>query len=94
MDTNDYAKITSWLKEAFDLMTELEDKFMYHSGNLQNAEEVILEATQLYFDTMKFLNDKEDYEHYDEFNTKFRDSYAFITSNYFRFKIESLKEGK
>lgn len=94
MDINNYARITAWLQESFDTMTELEDKFMYHSRNLQKAEEVILDATQLYFETIEYLDDKKDYEHYQEFDDKFTKSYAFMTSNYFRLKIESLKEDK
>jgi hypothetical protein len=80
--------------EAWKLMVELEDRFMYYSNDLVKAEEVILEATDLYFDVMKDLQKNKDYDGYDEFDDKFKKSYVFMTSNYFMFKIESLKENK
>jgi hypothetical protein len=89
-----YSGHTSLLQEALDLMTELEDRFMYYSNDLIKAEEVILEATDLYFDVMKDLEKYKDYEHYNEFDLNFKTIYTFMTSNYFMFKIESLKESK
>ena len=80
--------------EAWQVMTELEDRFMYYSNDLVKAEKVILEATQLYFDVMKDLEKNKDYNGFDEFSDKFKTSYVFMTSNYFMFKIESLKEKK
>ena len=81
--------------EALKLMVELEDRFMYYSNDLIKAEEVILEATDLYFDLMKDLEKNKDYDGFDEFSDKFKTSYVFMTSNYFMFKIEeSLKENK
>jgi|LakMenEpi03Aug12_release.lakeMendotaPanAssembly.Ray.scaffolds.fasta_scaffold277266_2 hypothetical protein len=80
--------------EAWKLMVELEDRFVYYSRDLVKAEEVILEATQLYFDVRKDLRDNKNYDGYDEFNDKFKTSYAFMTSNYFMLKLESLKENK
>jgi len=49
MDINNYANITAWLQESYDSMKELEDKFMYHSGNLERAQDVIFDLTFLYF---------------------------------------------
>jgi hypothetical protein len=80
--------------EAWKLMVELEDRFWHYSNDLVKAEEVILEATDLYFDVIKDLKENKDYDGYDEFNDKFKKSYVFMTSNYFMFKIESLKENK
>jgi hypothetical protein len=80
--------------EAWKLMVELEDRFWRYSNDLVKAEEVILEATDLYFDVIKDLEKNKDYDGYDEFNDKFKTSYVFMTSNYFMFKIESLKENK
>jgi hypothetical protein len=80
--------------EAWKLMVELEDRFMYYSNDLVKAEEVILEATQLYFDVREDLQKNKDYDGFDEFSDKFKTSYVFMTSNYFMFKIESLKENK
>jgi hypothetical protein len=80
--------------EAWQLMVELEDRFMYYSNDLVKAEEVILEATQLYFEVMEDLQKNKDYDGFNEFNDKFITSYVFMTSNYFMFKIEALKENK
>jgi hypothetical protein len=80
--------------EAWQLMVELEDRFMYYSNDLVKAEEVILEATQLYFEVREDLQKNKDYDGYHEFNDKFITSYVFMTSNYFMFKIEALKEDK
>jgi hypothetical protein len=80
--------------EAWKLMVELEDRFMYYSNDLVKAEEVILEATQLYFDVREDLQKNKDYDGFDEFSDKFKTSYVFMTSNYFMFKIKSLKENK
>lgn len=80
--------------EAWQLMTELEDRFMYYSNDLFKAEEVILEATQLYFEVREDLQKNKDYDGFYEFSEKFQTSYVFMTSNYFMFKIESLKEKK
>ena len=80
--------------EAWKLMVELEDRFMYYSNDLVKAEEVILEATDLYFDVRKDLQKNKDYDGFDEFNDKFKTSYTFMTSNYFKYKIEALKEFK
>jgi hypothetical protein len=80
--------------EAWKLMVELEDRFMYYSNDLVKAEEVILEATQLYFDVREDLQKNKDYDGFDEFSDKFKTSYVFMTSNYFMYKIESLKENK
>jgi hypothetical protein len=81
--------------EAWQLMVELEDKFVRYSNNLVKAEEVILEATQLYLDVREDLQKNKDYDGFDEFSDKFKTSYVFMTSNYFMFKIEeSLKENK
>jgi hypothetical protein len=80
--------------EAWELMTELEDKFVYYSNDLVKAEEVILEATQLYFEVREDLQKNKDYDGFNEFNDKFITSYVFMTSNYFMFKIEALKEKK
>ena len=80
--------------EAWKLMVELEDRFMYYSNDLVKAEEVILEATQLYIDVKKDLDSNKDYQAYDEFNEKFQTSYVFMTSNYFMDKIKTLKEIK
>jgi hypothetical protein len=81
--------------EAWKLMVELEDRFMYYSNDLVKAEEVILEATDLYFDVRKDLQKNKDYDGFDEFSDKFKTSYVFMTSNYFMYKIEeSLKEDK
>jgi hypothetical protein len=80
--------------EAWKIMTELEDRFMYYSNDLVKAEEVILEATQLYFEVREDLQKNKDYDGFDEFSEKFKTSYVFMTSNYFMFKIESLKEKK
>jgi hypothetical protein len=81
-------------EEAWQLMTELEDRFMYYSNDLVKAEKVILEATQLYFDVMKDLEKNKDYNAFFEYSDKFQTSYVFMTSNYFMSKIESLKEKK
>jgi hypothetical protein len=89
-----YLGHTSLLQEALDLMKELEDRFMYHSNNLVNAEEVIIEATDLYFDVMKDLEKYKDYEYYNEFDLDFKTIYTFMTSNYFMSKIELSKENK
>jgi len=89
-----YSGHTSLLQEALDLMKELEDRFMYYSNDLIKAEEVILEATDLYFDVIKDLEKYKDYEYYNEFDLDFKTIYTFMTSNYFMFKIESLKENK
>jgi hypothetical protein len=80
--------------EAWKLMVELEDRFMYCSNNLVKAEEVILEATDLYFDVREDLQKNKDYDGFDEFSDKFKTSYVFMTSNYFMSKIESSKENK
>ena len=80
--------------EAWQLMVELEDKFVHYSNNLAKAEEIILEATQLYFDVRKDLQKNKDYDGFDEFNDKFKTSYTFMTSNYFMFKIEELNKKK
>ena len=80
--------------EAWKLMVELEDRFWHYSNDLVKAEEVILEATDLYFDVMKDLEKYKDYEYYNEFDLDFKTIYTFMTSNYFMFKIESLKENK
>jgi hypothetical protein len=80
--------------EAWKLMVELEDRFMYYSNDLVKAEEVILEATQLYFDVREDLQKNKDYDGFDEFSDKFKTSYVFMTSNYFMLKLESLKEDK
>ena len=80
--------------EAWQLMVELEDRFAYYSNDLVKAEEVILEATQLYLDVRKDLQKNKDYDGFNEFNDKFITSYVFITSNYFMYKIEALKEKK
>ena len=88
-----YSGHTSLLQEALDLMTELEDRFMYYSNNLVKAEEIILEATNLYFDVMKDLEKYKDYEYYDEFNLDFKTIYTFMTSNYFMSKIEESSKG-
>ncbi len=80
--------------EAWQLMTELEDRFMYYSNDLVKAEEVILEATQLYFEVREDLQKNKDYNGFNEFNDKFITSYVFMTSNYFMYKIEALKEKK
>ncbi len=80
--------------EAWQLMTELEDRFMYYSNDLVKAEKVILEATQLYFEVREDLQKNKDYNGFDEFSEKFQTSYVFMTSNYFMSKIESLKEKK
>ena len=80
--------------EAWQLMTELEDRFMYYSNDLVKAEKIILEATQLYFEVREDLQKNKDYDGFDEFNDKFQTSYVFMTSNYFMSKIESLKEKK
>jgi hypothetical protein len=89
-----YSGHTSLLQEALDLMTELEDRFMYYLNNLIKAEEVIIEATDLYFDVMKDLEKYKDYEYYNEFDLDFKTIYTFMTSNYFMSKIEALKEDK
>jgi hypothetical protein len=81
--------------EAWKLMVELEDRFMYYSNDLVKAEEVILEATQLYFEVREDLQKNKDYDGFDEFSDKFKTSYVFMTSNYFMYKIEELlKENK
>jgi hypothetical protein len=80
--------------EAWQLMTELEDKFVRYSNDLVKAEEIILEATQLYFEVREDLQKNKDYDGFNEFNDKFITSYVFMTSNYFMYKIESLKEDK
>jgi hypothetical protein len=80
--------------EALKLMVELEDRFWYYSNDLVKAEEVIFEATDLYFDVIKDLEKNKDYDGFDEFSDKFKTSYVFMTSNYFMFKLESLKENK
>ena len=80
--------------EAWKLMVELEDRFMYYSNNLIKAEEVIFEATQLYFEVREDLQKNKDYDGFDEFSDKFKTSYVFMTSNYFMSKIESSKENK
>jgi hypothetical protein len=80
--------------EAWQLMVELENKFVHYSNNLVKAEEIILEATQLYFEVREDLQKNKDYDGFDEFNDKFQTSYVFMTSNYFMFKIKSLKEIK
>jgi hypothetical protein len=80
--------------EAWQLMVELEDRFMYYSNDLVKAEEVILEATDLYFDVREDLQKNKDYDGFDEFIDKFKTSYVFMTSNYFMFKIEELNKNK
>jgi hypothetical protein len=80
--------------EAWKLMVELEDRFMYYSNDLVKAEEVILEATQLYFEVREDLQKNKDYDGFNEFNDKFITSYVFMTSNYFMFKIEELNKKK
>ena len=95
MVNNNYANITAWLQESYDSMKQLEDQFMYHSANLERAQSVIFDLTHLYFESIAYLHKHESYEHYDEFENKFKDLYLFVTSNYFLFKFESLKrEGK
>ena len=74
--------------EAWKLMVELEDRFMYYSNDLVKAEEVILEATQLYLEVREELQKNKDYDGFDEFNDKFKTSYVFMTSNYFKEKLE------
>jgi hypothetical protein len=80
--------------EAWKLMVELEDRFMYYSNDLVKAEEVILEATDLYLDVRKDLQKNKDYDGFNEFSDKFITSYVFMTSNYFMFKIEELNKKK
>lgn len=80
-------------QEAWKLMLELEDRFMYNLRDLSKAKETILEATQLYFDVIKDLEENKDYDGYNEFDDKFKTSYAFMTSNYFM-EILQEKEGK
>jgi hypothetical protein len=75
-------------------MTELEDRFWYYSNDLVKAEEVIIEATDLYFDVIKDLEKYKDYEYYDEFDLDFKTIYTSMTSTYFMSKIEALKEDK
>ena len=75
-------------------MTELEDRFVYYSNDLVKAEEVILEATQLYFEVREDLQKNKDYDGFNEFNDNFITSYVFMTSNFFMYKIEALKEKK
>jgi len=77
--------------EAWQLMVELEDKFVRYSNNLVKAEEVILEATQLYLDVRKDLQKNKYYDGYHEFNDKFITSYAFMTSNYFMLTLKEKK---
>jgi hypothetical protein len=80
--------------EAWELMVEFEDKFMYYSNDLVKAEEIILDATQLYLDVRKDLQKNKHYDGFNEFNDKFKTSYVFMTSNYFMFKIEELNNKK
>lgn len=89
--TENYASVTEWLTESLDSMKELEDKFMYHSGNPERSLDIIFDLTFLYFESMSYLRKHESYEHYDEFETNFKNIYSFVTSNYFLFKFESIK---
>jgi len=79
--------------EAWKIMVELEDRFMYYSNNLVKAEGVILEATQLYFEVSEELEKNKDYNAFDEFSKKFQTSYVFMTSTYFMEKLGK-KKGK
>lgn len=74
--------------EAWQRMEQLEEKFMYHLRDLSKAKEVILEATQLYWEVMEDLDKNKDYDGYNEFDNKFKTSYAFMTSNYFMETLE------
>jgi hypothetical protein len=92
--TENYASVTEWLTESFNSMKELEEQFMYHSANPERSLDVILELTQLYFESIAYLNKHQSYENYLEFDTNFRELYTFVTSHYFLFKLEALKRGK
>jgi hypothetical protein len=91
MVNNMFSNLDDLFSEAWQLMVELEDKFVRYSNNLVKAEEVILEATQLYFDVRKDLQKNKDYDGYHEFNDKFITSYAFMTSNYFMLTLKEKK---
>jgi hypothetical protein len=94
MSIHNYRNRTDLLTEALDRLKELEDKFMYHSNDLVKAKEVVLEATQIYYDAIEYLEANKDYEHYEEFNLDLMTIYAFITSNYFMFTMLETKEKK
>lgn len=86
MSIHDYKAKTDYLTECANRLLELEDSFMYAIKDLDRAEQIIFEATEIYYDANEKLNQDTSYEHYDEFDVKIKDSYTFMTCNYFRFK--------
>jgi hypothetical protein len=86
-------QLDDWFSESWQEMETYEEQFMYNLRELPRAENTILDATVLYFEVIDKLEKNKDYEHYQEFEEKFKASYAFMTSNYFMAKIEQ-KAGK